>query len=109
MYSRNRTKSRTKKLFASVDTVVSNEGKLDRWSVTNSATRESVIDCAIGASTGAKSGTRGSWSSELSHDAWRDSTDARPAATGKYSWVCVMLSSAPWYSPEPVFSNADAV
>ena len=28
-----------KKLFASETTVVSNDGKVDRWSVTNSATR----------------------------------------------------------------------
>src|SRR5205814_823070 len=47
--------------------------------------------------------------SELSQDAWRDSTAASPAATGKYSWVWVMLSRAPWYSPDPVFSNAAAV
>src|SRR5262249_34703007 len=109
MYSRNKTKSRMKKLFASVDTVVSKDGNVERWSVTNSATRESTIDCAIGASTGAKSGTRDSPRSELSHEAWRDSTAARPAAVGKYSWVWVTLSSAPWYSPEPVFSNAEAV
>src|SRR5262245_11860344 len=105
MYSRNRTKSRMKKLFASVETVVSNDGKVERGSVTNSATRDRTTLWEIGASTGAKSGTRDSPRSELSHEAWRDSTAARPAAVGKYSWVCVTLSRAPWYSPEPVFSN----
>src|SRR5947209_4995882 len=73
MYSRKRMKSSTKKPFASVATVVSKAGKVDRGSVTNSATRESVRVCEMGASTGAKSGTRDWPSSELSHDAWRAS------------------------------------
>src|SRR3954454_22187105 len=100
MYSRNRTKSRTKsrmkKLFRSDTTVVSNDGNVDRWSLTNGATRDRTVVWSIGASTGAKSGTRASPNSEFSQDAWRDSTDASPAATGKYSWVWVMLSRAPW-------------
>src|SRR4051812_11054154 len=109
MYSRNRTKSRTKKLFASDTTVVSKDGNVDRWSLTNGATRARTVAWSIGASTGAKSGTRDSPNSVFNQDAWRDSTDASPAATGKYSWVWVMLSRAPWYSPDPVFSNAAAV
>jgi hypothetical protein len=69
MYSRKSTKSRTKKLLASVEIVVSNDGKVERGSVTNSATRDRTMLWSIGASTGAKSGTRDSPRSELSHDA----------------------------------------
>jgi hypothetical protein len=58
MYSRKRMKSRTKKLFASVATVVSNDGNVERESVTNSASRESVILWSTGASTYPGAATR---------------------------------------------------
>src|SRR5205085_69025 len=96
MYSRNRTKSRTKKLFRSDTTAVSNDGNVDRGSLTNGATRARVVVWSIGASTATKFGTRASPSIELSQAAWRDSTDARPAATGTYCSARVLVSSAPW-------------
>jgi len=102
-------KSSTKNPFASVANASCRRPEVDRGSadeLREPRERERLRD---GASTGAKIGHQGLAEQRVEPRSMRASTVASPTAVGKYSWVLLDVEQCPPYSPEPVFSNTEAV